>query len=265
MKKKLLLLLLMVAMAFAFAACGSGDTESSEGEGTDTEVSKEEIYPAGFQAFMDNLDLDFATEVDQYISEQGDDPVYGFRGAGSPAEKAVVDYMEKTMKEVGLQNVTVEDINVDGWTYKGANVTFTNADGEEQTIDLGGYQTTCKADNEKVGLIWLDRGTAEDYEGVDAEGKLVLIDINQNDDWWIDKPALQAKVKGAKAVIAMSELPTEDKEGNRVGTQDICGPADAPAFGISANDRDALKAAITNLMREIIVIFFEIINIKHDN
>ncbi|MBR0456200.1 MAG: M28 family peptidase [Firmicutes bacterium] len=244
MKKKLMLLLLMLAMAFAFAACGNDDADSSEAEGTDTEVSKEEIYPAGFQAFMDNLDLDFATEVDQFISEQGDDPVYGFRGAGSPAEQAVVDHMEQTMKDIGLQNVTVEETNVDGWTYKGANVTFTNADGEEQTVDLGGYQTTCKADNEKVGLIWLDRGTAADYEGVDATGKLVLIDINQNEDWWIDKPALQAKVKGAKAVIAMSELPTEDKEGNRVGTQDICGPADAPAFGISANDRDALKAAI---------------------
>lgn len=244
MKKSLSILLafIMAFTVFCITGCGSSEEESGGSDGA--EVSKEEIYPEGFAAFMDKLDVNFSTEVDQFISEQGDDPVYGFRGAGSPAELAVAEHMKEVMTDIGLQNVTMEDITVDGWTYKGANVTFTNAEGKEQKVDLGGYQTTCKADNEKVGLMWLDRGTAKDYEGLDVTDKLILIDINQNDDWWIDKPALQAKVKGAKAVIAMSELPTEDKAGDRVGTQDICGPADAPAFGISANDRDALKDAI---------------------
>lgn len=243
MKKKLaiLLALIMALTMFTFTGCGSSDEGEASG---DNGATKKDIYPDGFQAFMDKLDLDFASEVNQFISEQGDDPVYGFRGAGSPAELAVAEHIDKVMNDIGLKNVTMEDITVDGCTFKGANVTFTNAKGKEQTVDLAGYQTTCKADNEKVKLVWLNRGTAADYEGVDVTDKLVLIDINQDEDWWIDKPALQAKVKGAKAVIAMSELPTEDESGDRVGVQDICGPADAPAFGISANNRDALKKAI---------------------
>ncbi len=240
----ILLAFIMAFTMFSLTGCGGSDDADTSDTADNAGVSKEDIYPEGFSAFMDKLDVGFSTEVDQFISEQGDDPVYGFRGAGSPAELAVAEHMKSVMEEIGLQNVTMEEYNVDGWTFKGANVTFQNAEGKEQKIDLGGYQTTCKADNEKVGLMWLDRGTAADYENLDVTDKLILIDINQNEDWWIDKPALQAKVKGAKAVIAMSELPTEDKDGDRVGTQDICGPADAPAFGISANDRDALKAAI---------------------
>ena len=88
----------------------------------------------------------------------------------------------------------------------------------------------------------MGKGTAEDYENVDVTGKLVLIDINQNEEWWINSPAYQAHVKGAKAVLANTELPVEMDD--RIGTQDICGPEDAPAMGISQEDTDALKEAI---------------------
>ena len=40
---------------------------------------------------------------------------------------------------------------------------------------------------------------------LDIEGKLVLIDINQREEWWINYPAYQAHLKGAAAVIAVQE------------------------------------------------------------
>lgn len=227
-KKIFAFVLGLIMVVSSFTACSS--------------TSSKVEYPEDFQAFLDALDTDFSYNVDKTISEFGDDPALGFRSAGSPAEKQTAEYIEKTMKEIGLQNVTVDEFTLDGWTFKGANITFKNANGEKQKIDLGGYQTTIVAKDEKVKVVYLNKGTAADYEGIDVTDKLVLIDINQNDEWWINNPAMQAKVKGAKAVLANTALPVE--MGDRIGTQDFCGPADAPALGISQDDTDALKAAI---------------------
>lgn len=218
-----------VAFTFAFGLTACGSSGGSE-------------YGKAFDDYAANLDEELAQEVAETISSFGDDPVMGMRSAGSPAEQQVVDYIEQTMKDIGLQNVEVEEATVDGWTFKGANITFTNADGEEQKIDLGGYQTTLKADNEECELVYVNRGTEADYEGLDVTGKLVLFEVNQEEDWWINYPAYQAKVKGAKAAVAMREFVEEGTD--RVGVQDVCGPADAPALAISEQDCEALKAAI---------------------
>lgn len=234
MKKKLALLLVLMMVLGAFTACG--------GTGGSGQSAEKPDYPENFQAFLDALDVNFSSEVNKTISEQGDDPVLGFRSAGSPAEKATADYIEKTMKQIGLENVTVDQTDLDGWTFKGANLTFTDAKGEAKKVDLGGYQTTIQAKNEKISLVYLGKGTAKDYKDVDVKDKLVLIDIDQNEEWWINTPAYQAHVNGAKAVLANSAMPVE--MGDRIGTQDMCGPADAPALGISQDDTNAIKAAI---------------------
>lgn len=234
MKKHLALLLVLIIVLSAFTACG--------GKGESGQSAEKPDYPEDFQAFLNALDVDFSSEVDKTVSEQGDDPALGFRSAGSPAEKATADYIEKTMKEIGLQNVTVDQTDLDGWTFKGADLTFTDSDGKEKKVTLGGYQTTIQAKNEKIPVVYLEKGTAADYEGVNVKDKLVLIDIDQNEEWWINSPAYQAHVKGAKAVLANSAMPVE--MGDRIGTQDMCGPADAPALGISQDDTDAIKDAI---------------------
>ena len=40
-------------------------------------------------------------------------------------------------------------------------------------------------------MVYLGRGTAEQYENIDVTGKLVLIDINQREEWWINFPVYQ--------------------------------------------------------------------------
>lgn len=224
MYKKLLVIAFALMLTLGMTACGSeNDSEAVNN-------------------FDAQIDVDYAKEVVETISSFGDDPVLGMRSAGSPAETQAINYVKEQMEEIGLDNVTVEETTVDGWTFNGANITFTNADGEKQKIDLGGYQTTLVADNEEVELMYLNEGTAADYEGVDATDKLILIDIDQNENWWINYPAYQAKLKGAKAVIAHSIFVGEGED--RVGVQDVCGPADAPALAISNKDKKALKAAI---------------------
>ncbi len=231
----------LMAMAAVLAVgmlglSGCGDKEESEGAGKT--VRSEAAYPA----FAESLDLEFAKEVNQKIASFGDDAAVGMRSAGSPAELETCEYLEGVMKEIGLQNVTVDETTLDCWTFNGANITFQNAEGQEQKIDLGGYQTTLQAENEEVEVVDVDRGTIDDYEGLDVKGKLVLLDVNQEEDWWINYPAYQAKLKGAKAVLAMREFVEEGDD--RIGVQDVCGPADAPALAISHKDAEALRAAI---------------------
>lgn len=226
MFKKTLIILLALIMVLSFSACKDDDVAGSD----------------AFNNFNEAIDLDFAKSVIETISSFGDDPVMGMRSAGSPAETETAHYVKGVMEEIGLENVTMDEITLDGWTFKGANITFTNADGQEQRVDLGGYQTTIVADNEELDLVFVNEGTEADYQGLDVKGKLVMIDIDQNENWWISQPAYQAKVMGAKAVIAMSIYPEDGLD--RVGVQDICGPADAPALAISEQDRDAVLEAI---------------------
>ncbi|NLD19901.1 MAG: M28 family peptidase [Clostridiales bacterium] len=224
MYKKFIVILLVLMLALGLGSCGRAD------------------YGEEFTGFDESIDMDFAKEVIENIGSFGDDPVMGMRSAGSPAEGETVKYLEGVMKDIGLQNITVDEATVDGWTFNGANVTFTNAKGKEQKIDLASYQTTLQADNETCQLVYLKEGTEGDYEGVDVTDKLVLIDVDQNENWWISYPTVQAKLKGAKAVVAVSLYPEDGAD--RVGVQDVCAPADAPALAISEKDSKALRKAI---------------------
>lgn len=225
MFKKIGIAALSAVLVLGLSSCGGGSD-----------------YGENFDKFNAAIDMDFAKEVMMSVSEFGDDPVMGMRSAGSPAEKQTMEYLKGVMEDIGLQNITVDDITVDGWVFNGANITFKNADGKEQKIDLGGYQTTLQADNEEIELVYVNEGTEADYEGLDVKGKLVLLDVDQNENWWINYPAYQAKVKGARAVIAMSVYAEEGND--RVGVQDVCGPADAPALAISEDGCKALQDAI---------------------
>ncbi len=224
MHKKIISVIFAFALTLSLTACGKPD------------------YSESFTYFEEAIDTEYGKEIIKNISSFGDDPVTGNRSAGSPAESQVLDYLKAEMENIGLKNVTSEEITVDTWLFKGADLTFIDADGKEKKINLGSYQTTLQADNEELELVYVNKGTAADYEGIDVTGKLVLLDVDQNEDWWINYPAYQAKVKGAKAVIAMSVYPEEGPD--RIGVQDVCGPADAPALAISEEDSKALQKAI---------------------
>lgn len=198
--------------------------------------------PGGYAEYEAAVDVEFSQAMAAQLSVLGDDPATGNRSAGSPAESEAATLIEQTMKDIGLQNVTVDHANSDGWTFKGGSLDFVDAQGETYHAVLGGYQTEIYAENEPVPVVYLGEGTAADYVGIDVRDKLVLIDVNQDEDWWINYPALQAKLKGARAVLAMSVM--EKRDGDRIGSQDICGPPDAPVLAISQDDSQALRNAI---------------------
>ncbi|MBS4960538.1 MAG: M28 family peptidase [Clostridiales bacterium] len=187
------------------------------------------------------VDPKFALSMMEKISSFGDNPDIGNRSAGSPAEQQVSDLVYQTFQEIGLENVTMEEFSCDNWTFEKGRVYYTDAEGKEQFLVLGGYATQFQADMEEYDLVYAGRGTVADYEGLDVKDKIVLIDIDQYQDWWINLPAYQAHLKGAAAVLACNTDGYAQYDADTIGSQDICGPYDAPAFAVSKNSAETLK------------------------
>jgi hypothetical protein len=198
------------------------------------------------QAIYDAIDIDFSVETATAISSFGTHPELGYRLAGSSGENEAVYYLYGRFKEAGLKKVTVYETEVDTWSMTKSDLYYTDQSGEKRKITLGAYPTTFISDNETFEMIYLNEGTAADYEGVDATDKVVLVDIDQNNNWWINWPAYQAYLKGAKCIIATNYDSYGQKDGDTIVSQDTCGPSYAPALSISKNDADILKELILN-------------------
>lgn len=183
----------------------------------------------------------FARTVTQTIADMGDNPDVGNRSSGSPAEKQAAQFIEKTMKDIGLQNVTVDPITLDNWTFNRGRLYYTDAEGNQQFFPLGGFATNLTLDMQEVSVVYVGKGTAEDYEGLDVNGKVVLFDIDQAEDWWVEIPAYEAHVHGALCSLVCNVSGYAYYDADTIGSQDYCGPETVPAFSLSQNSAAILR------------------------
>ena len=234
MKKRIVSMLLAVFLLVSATACaGKSDGESSEGTAS------------AVQAYLDKVDVDYSYDLALKLEEERSNEKLGFRTAGSDAELATGDMLKAEMERIGLQNVAKDEFTLDTWTFTGAQLSFTDASGAAYTAELGGYQTDFVTDGaQSFTVIDGGRGTEADLAGLDVSGKLVLVDINQRADWWINYPAYEAHLAGAAAVIAVQNGGYGEVSDDALNAQDVCGPADAPAFSMSRTDAELLKAAM---------------------
>ena len=194
------------------------------------------------ESILKNLDIDYSYQLAKRMEQFRTNPVLGYRPAGSRAEFETGEMLKQEMEAIGLSDVRKDAIKVDGWEFKKAVLSYTAEDGSRHEIQLGAYQTTFVTEGPKeFSLMYLGKGTAADYEGKDVTGKLVLVDINQRDEWWINYPVYQAHLKGAAALIAVQSGGYGEIDDEALNAQDIAGPEDAPAFSISRKDSDPLK------------------------
>ncbi len=180
----------------------------------------------------------------------------GYRTAASAAELKTGDLLAEEMKTIGFPVVYKDAITVDGWEFEKAVLTVTDSLGRQHSIQLGAYQTHMVTDGPKpFSIVYAGKGTRFDYEDLDVTGKLVLVDINQRDEWWINYPVYQAHLKGAAAVIAVQAGGYGEVDDTSLNAQDIAGPCDAPAFSISRKDAAFLKELLRDSGGEIGVLF----------
>ena len=180
-------------------------------------------------------DEPFAKQMTMDLAYNADlnDPDTTFRGGGSRTEHAAADYIKGVYEDIGLKNVTKEEVIVDGWE---TGESFMDVDGLK-VEDMVSYQSTGSHDPvtgnaypvkirdaaqgesgmatvEVPGADWSNMeivnagtGTAEDYAklaeaGVDVTGKIVLVAVNQFTENWIDQPYTEAFYNGAAAIVS---------------------------------------------------------------
>ena len=262
MKKQLLVGVMTLTMVFgtiSLTGCGS----STEKVGT----------------LAESADEAFAKELTETLAydENLNDPDTLFRGAGSDSELKTADFLVKQFEDIGLQEVTKDEVTVDGWQtgesyMKVGNievkdlvpyqVTGTHApDGTPYPVSIRNVNRWGDSDDEiETGGDWsnmeivnVGTGTAADYEDVNVEGKIVLVGVNQWTEFWIDSPYTEAFYHGAAAVISyqydedgagygMYDLIGNEENCDTINVQDICEKDLIPCGAISPKDAAAIKA-----------------------
>ena len=80
--------------------------------------------------------------------------------------------IKEEMERIGLSDIHKDELHLDSWEFKKAVMRYEDRSGKTHEFQLGGYQTEFHTDGFKeFSLTYLGRGTAQDYEGRDVEGK----------------------------------------------------------------------------------------------
>lgn len=234
MKKKttaIITALIMIFSVFALGGCGNDD-----------EYKVPDELKAMHEKYSSAVDTDYGYDSAVFLSENKDflSSRLGGRNAGSDAEHAAADWLATEMKRMGLQDVSKDAAECDLWSNEGATFSVNGKD-----YPVYSYATAETAEKSLKGeILYLDKGTMADYKDIDVKGKIVLIDINQRDDWWITYPMLEAQLHGAAAVISANTGGFAENSDNTLNCQDICGPKGIPCLSIGVKDSEEIKAAI---------------------
>jgi Iap family predicted aminopeptidase len=180
MKRVTVLFLFTCALLLLLPVAGAQAATPTYGEAVDQLVA--DGYPQGIEDFLCGLGTS----------------TLGFRLAGTSAEHQAAQYLKAQMEAIGLQNVRLEAVPVDAWGIKEASLTV----GEKV---ITGSQFAGVPPTGPAGLtgdvVYVGDGTAQEFDAAgDVSGKLVVIDTNF-EGWWLDFPAGEATLRGAKGVI----------------------------------------------------------------
>lgn len=256
----------MSTSTLMLTGCGSG-SESASGIAADVAA----IEKAADEEFAKDM-----TETLAYDEKLNDvDTLY--RGGGSASEHAASDYLVEKFKEVGLSDVTKDEVIVDGWatgesyinigdikiadmvSYQSSGTHNTKGEANPVRIrDLsqgknGDKEKTIDKDWSNMEIVNVGTGHAEEYEGLDVEGKIVLAAVNQMTESWIDSPYHEAFYQGAAAIITyqydddgtgygMYDLIGNEKACDTINVQDICAEDLIPCGSISPKDASKILA-----------------------
>ncbi len=190
----------LVATSSSPAAASAGDDDRQDRhDGRDGHDGHDRGRPwRGTAADLNAaLDVGYLRHVTQALTELGD-TADGWRPGGSPANLEAVSWIAREMRAVGLKKVAKLPVPIDRWVFKGASVAVEGGPSFNAS-SWGGVPGT-DPDGITAELLDLGAGQASDYEGVDARGKIVLVNWAFG-DLWVNRHGHQATLEGALAVI----------------------------------------------------------------
>ncbi|HUW15985.1 MAG TPA: M28 family peptidase, partial [Actinomycetes bacterium] len=155
-------------------------------------------YRGDAESLNTALDEDYLQHVTASLVAFGDTPS-GWRPGGSPANLQAVDWIAAEMKRVGMKKVAKLPVPIDRWVFNGASVSVDGGATVFEASSWGGVPGTAPG-GITAEVIDIGTGFAADYEGIDATGKIVLVDW-QYGDIWVNRHGHQATLEGALAII----------------------------------------------------------------
>ena len=244
------MLFIMSMMVWTMAGCGGSGEEAEEPAAADSEtytnqeVNSDLSMADSVKAYLDALDVDYGYQLSEDLAYNEDltDGPLGWRSAGSDAEHKTSKYLKKEMEKIGLQDVQRVGTPCDKFQFNDSKLTIADTD-----IDIKPASYQCNGtgtDGIQAEIVDLGTGFEADYDGVDVEGKIVLVDVNQKDESWIDGYIRQADKEGAAALVTYATEGYGQANKDTANVQDICCPDLIPTCAISVNQAEEIKAAM---------------------
>ena len=240
-KKRLSLAIAILLILSIFTGCGNQESASME----------EEIGDLGrYSAYLDYADVNYAYDIAYKLTtelEFFNNPELGGRNSGSDAEHKVADFLATEMESIGLQDVSKDEFSAVKWQFNSSELTILTPEGESKVLKPYSYASgATPAEGITAELVYVGEGTMYDSENIDVEGKVVLVDINQRENWWVTYPTLEAAFHGAAAIINNNVGGFAELNDDTMNCQDMCGPVTIPSLNISRNDANYLKSLLEN-------------------
>jgi Iap family predicted aminopeptidase len=185
------------------------------------------------------IDADYLRRIVDRLEGFRSHPL-GFRVAGTPEERAATAFVAQEMLELGLVDVVEEPVPVDAWRLTNA---FVEAGGRRfECASFGGVPETGRPGIE-AELVVAGRSGRRELEGLDVEGRIVLVDWVE-DGLWPYHVALELGLRGALAlVVAPGEGGPYYQSPGALGTFDGIWHRGAPtAVTVRREDAVALRA-----------------------
>jgi len=133
----------------------------------------------------------------------------GEKAAGTQEELKATKLIESEFKKLGLENVHCEPFTVVSRNYKDCQLKILEPSDEIVPCITGGTCASTSHQGIRADLIDAGFGTVKDFErlkkrGVDAKGKIAIIERSDRLTYWADFPCRLAKDYGVEAVIFAS-------------------------------------------------------------
>ncbi len=186
-------------------------------------------------AVFSHVSIVYAEEPLQRIQELLHDmTALESRVTGLPGADEAASYIHNKFNEMGLDSVIVQEFPVVIPVNEGSKleVISSNEGFEIYPLWPNDVRTPSLSPEGFEGrLVYVHSGQLSDFNGLDVNGAIVLMDFNSGDNW------LNAGLLGAKAVIFI-----EPSETNRIQAEAkfVSLPLDLPRFWLSKGDADLL-------------------------
>lgn len=182
----------------------------------------------------------YAYEYGEFEMELGE----AWRGAGSEPAHEYAQYLADEMRRIGLQDVRKEAFPVHAYRYGGASVQIVEPELGEVWLAAGhGGLPGTPPEGITAEIVYVGLGTRFDYPPEGVEGKLVLIEVSEEEMYWLQYPLYEAELHGAiGAVVTWVEY--QEVEDSVVTHDSECRPT-IPAVDISHKNAAYLKDLIS--------------------